>query len=456
MKRSVLLFAIVGVMLMGAVLAGCAGTDSGSSAIDPAGQVFPAGRMVIYGYGQPQYRMEYYNNWLERNRDIAPEVTIETVQTEGEADARQKTVIAYASGAYDEMPDVVQTAPVSMIDMAEGGILMDLTDFLTPMADQFVDGALEQLVYNDRLYALPDSIRPQLLFYNQEIFDQYDIDPDEMDTVAGYLEVGRKLREASNGEVYLSYIDPGSLTWRYYGRRGFMPQAEARIWDEDGNVVIDTDPGALLAFQTIATLYNEGMVLNSAIMQPPLYDATRNGQVATYYIGAFWDEFLRANVSEMEGKWRVRPAPVYEDINKRGAPVAGMYAITNKPDAPYAELYQKLWYDFHFDAPERETWTESMVSQNAPFSNPITRSLLADPYWQEPSSFYGGQSFRQMEGIGLENSAENMRITSADAEADIIISVEVERFVAGDQTMEEAIANMGRNLRDRIGTTDPE
>ncbi|MBS4206687.1 ABC transporter substrate-binding protein [Bacillus sp. FJAT-50079] len=452
-------FSLIALSLL-VLMAGCSGgkettQNEGNGSKSSDSNTFPKGKMVIYGYGQPQYTMEYYNNWLERNRDIAPEVEFEMVQTEGEADARQKVVTSFASGTYDDMADVIQTAPVSMIDMAEGGVLMDLTEFVKPFEDKLVDGALEQLTYKGKVYGLPDAVRPQVLFYNQEIFDKYNIDPKEMDTVEGYIEVGRKLKEASNGEVYLSYIDPGNLTWRYYGRRGFMPQANAKIWDDEGNIVIDKDPGARLAFETIETLVKEELVLKSQIMQAPLYDATRNGEVATYYIGAFWDEFIRKNLSDMEGKWRVMPAPMYQDIGKRGAPVTSMFAIVNKPEAKYADLFKELWEDFQFDAKERQVWTESMVQQDAPYANPIAKELLEDEFWKESSDFYGGQSFREMEGISLENGAENLRITTDDAEADQIISVELEKFIAGTQTMDEAIKNMGKNLRDKIGKTTP-
>lgn len=443
-----------GLLAIGLLLAGCGKSKSTEENPGEAG-TYPNGKLVIYGYGQPQFLAEFYNGWLERNKEKAPGVTVEIVQTEGEADARQKVVTSYTSGAYNDLPDVIQTAPVSMIDMAEGGILMDLTDFLAPLEDQLVDGALDQLKYKGKIYGLPDAVRPQLLFYNEEIFEKYNIDPAEMDTVEGYLEVGRKLKEASGGTVYLSYIDPGPNTWRYFGRRGFMPQANARIWDDEGNVVIDTDPGAKLALQTIETMVNEGLVLKSAIMQPPLYDATRNGEVATYGIGAFWDEFLRKNVSDMAGKWRVRPAPMYTDIQTRGAAVTSMFSLVNKPDGKYAELFKEMWKDFHFNAEERQKWVESMESQNAPYANPITKPLLADAFWKEPSDFYGGQSFREMEGAGLEGGAENLRITTDDAEADKIISAELEKFVAGAQTMDEAIQNMGKNLRAKIGTTTP-
>ena len=60
-----------------------------------------------------------------------------------------------------------------------------------------------------------------------------------------------------------------------------------------------------------------------------------------------------------------------------------------------------------------------------------------------------------MEGIGLENGAENLRITTSDAEADVIMSAELEKFIAGSQSMDEAIANMGKNLKAKIGKATP-
>ena len=71
--------------------------------------------------------------------------------------------------------------------------------------------------------------RPQLLFYNTKIFEQYDIDIERCDTIEGWIEVGKELKEKSGGTVYLSSYDPGKNTWRYFGRRGFMPQAGGRI-----------------------------------------------------------------------------------------------------------------------------------------------------------------------------------------------------------------------------------
>lgn len=427
-------------------------TSSGAPAEEKV--VYPAGKVVIYGHGQPQYLQQYYDAWLERNRDIAPEVTIEIVQTKGAADSREKITMTYLSGAYDDLPDAVYIDPVNLMDLAKGGIIKDETALATAYKDKMVDGASSDATMDGKVWGLPESVRPQVLFYNEEIFKKHGIDPAMMSTMDGYVEAGRQLKEKSGGKVYLSYVDPGNKTWRYWGRRGLMPQANARIWDEQGNIVIGSDAGTKLALDTFDTMYSEGMLLKSAIMEPALYDSIRNGEVATFYIGAFWDEFMRKNVAETAGQWKIMSAPEFAAVGKAGAPVSSYFAVVNKPDGKYAGLVEKLWEDFQFDNEPRKEWVKKMEEQNAPYANPISLEMLADPFWKEPSSFYGGMSFREMEGKTLANGALNLVATPQDAQADEVISAELEKYVAGDQTMDQAIANMDKNLKDKIGKAE--
>lgn len=416
--------------------------------------VYPAGTITIYSYGQPQYHMEYYNAWLERNRDIAPDVKIEIVQTEGAADSRKKITVTSMSGATEDLPDAAQLDPVNLMELAKAGIAKDETDFVSPLLDQLVEGAANDAMIGDKIFGLPQDVRPQVLFYNQEIFDKYGVDPAQMSTMEGYIKAGEELKEKSSGKVYLSYIDPGSKTWRYWGRRGLMPQANAHIWDEEGNVVIGSDEGTKLAMGTLDDLNQKGLLLKSAIMEPALYDSINNGEVATFYIGAFWDEFMRKNCSATAGQWRVMPAPIFESVGTAGAPVSQYFVILNKGDNVYAGLLEKLWTDFQFDSESRETWVRSMEAQNAPYANPISIEMLLDDFWKEPSDFYGGQSFREYEGFCLQNGSKNLTVTPQDGEADEIISAELEKYVAGEQTMDDAIANMDKNLKAKINKAE--
>ena len=202
---------------------GQSGTAEGAKAADGEKTVYPAGTLVVYAMGNPQYRQQWFETWLEDHKDIAPDVKIEFVQTEGTADIREKITMTALSGATEDLPDAAMLDPVTIMDLAGAGLLKDETEYLTPLLDKMVDGAATDATIGGRIYALPDSVRPQVLFYNQEIFDKYGVDAEQMKTMEGYIEAGRQLKEKSNGEVYLSYIDPTSKTWRYWGRRGLMP-----------------------------------------------------------------------------------------------------------------------------------------------------------------------------------------------------------------------------------------
>lgn len=455
MKKTVLFILIAVLMLF--LFGAC---NEKTTALTSTGEtdgkvVYPAGTVVIYGTGQPQFLQVYYDAWLEKNRDIAPNVKIEIVQTKGAADSREKITMTYLSGAYEDLPDAVYIDAVNAIDLAKGGILKDETSFVNSVVEQFVDGTTEDVTVEGKIWALPDSVRPQVLFYNKEIFDKYDIDPRMMNTMDGYIEAGRQLKEKSNGKVYLSYVDPGNKTWRYWGRRGLMPQANARIWDDEGTVIIGSDEGTKRAFSVLDTLVQENLLLKTPIMEPALYDNMRKGEIATFYMGAFWDEFIRKNVPETSGQWRVMIAPVFEDIGTRGAPVPSYLAVLDKgTEGVYAGLVEKLWLDFHFENDSRIKWVKTMEAQSAPYSNPITKSMLQDPFWKEPSVFYGNTSFREMESLCLENGSVNLVVTPQDAQADEIISVELEKYLASDQTMEKSIQNMDKNLKDRIGKAE--
>ncbi len=456
-KRNVVISALLA-GLMSISVCGCGSTPAasgGTSGSEAGVTQYPAGTLTIYMNGNPQYRQQYFETWLEEHRDIAPEVEVEFVQVESNADAREKVTMTALAGATEDLPDAVFLDRLNLMDLVEADLLLDETEFLSPLVDKMVDGAVDEGIVQEKMYGLPDSVRPQLLMYNKAIFDQYGIDPEMMATMDGYIEAGRQLKEKSNGEVYLSWIGSNDMTWKCWGRRGLMPQANAKIWDDEGNVVIGQDEGTKLALGTLDTLYSEGLLMRVEMYDPAMYDATNNHQIATYYLGAYWDEFMRQNCQATAGEWRVMSAPVFEEVGTAGAPVSSYMCIVNKgEDTVYQGLLEQIWHDYTFDSASRMAWTESMEEQNAPYSNPISLEMLEDEFWKEPSDYYGGQSFREWEALTLQNGSANLIVTPQDAEGDTIISAEIEKYVAGSQTMEQAIANMDANLKAKIGTAE--
>ena len=305
-------------------------------------KTYPDGVLQWWSTGQPEFRKQYFDTWLEAHRDIAPGVSIEATAISTTNDGQQKIAMYNLAGDYEAMPEILFLDTVGVVNMAMNDLLLDVTDYYTPIADQFVDGAAADATINGVIYALPDAVRPQMLFYNAAIFEEYDVDPAMMSTFDGYLEAGRLLKERSNGEVYLSYVDPSTYTWRYWGRRGLMPQAGARIWDDEGNVVIGEDPGTKLALGFFDQLCSEGLLYKTNMMQQPLYEATDEGKIATFYIGAFWDEFMRGNLTKTVGDWRVMPPPVFEEVGTSGAPVSTYFCLVDTHDDTYTDLILQI------------------------------------------------------------------------------------------------------------------
>ena len=442
---------LVALLLTAALLVPLSAGGSKEAGKGPGGsKVYPEGDILIWATGQPQFRKMYYQAFLDRHRDIAPKVNIEVVSLKTMAEGQQKLAMYALSGDYKSLPEVIMLDTVGVVELSTAGLLQDVTDYYNKIADQFVDGAVADSTVKGRIFGLPDAVRPQLLYYNVPILKKYGIDPAGMSTFDGYYQAGRQLKEKSGGEVFLSYVDPGNWTWRYWGRRGLMPQAGARIWDDQGNIVIGSDPGTKLALNFFDKLNTEGLLYKTRMMQQPIYEATDSGKIATFYIGAHWAEFMRKNLTRTAGEWRVMNAPVFKEVGKGGAPVSTFFCLVDTKTNEYTELFKMLWYDFQTNIDLRNAWVAEMEKLKGPYSNPVSKAMLAHPFWQEPSPFFDGQSFRKAEGDGSANPSKNMMVTASDAEADIIISAELEKYIAGEQSMTQAIAAMDRELKLKV------
>lgn len=414
-----------------------------------SGEAYPEGTFLYSSAGLPQYKKIYYDGFLERQGENGAGVTVD-YQTMDAQTMQQKLIMGFTSGAYDDLPDVVFVGPTEIAEFEKYNLLVDVTEILEPFRDLLVDGALDGLTFNGKIYAFPDEVRPQVLYYNKAIFEEYGIDPARCETIEGWIEVGRELKEKSNGEVYLTNYDPGKNTWRYYGRRGFIPQANGNIFDEEGNVIFDTDEGVKKGLATLDTLMSEGLLLAAPWFDTSCFDAIRDGKIATFYIGAFYDEHLQKNVPEQAGNWGILTAPYYEEIGTVGAPVVGGAAIVNKPDNKYAQLYTDIWKDYNFNFEERKAYVEQMIEEGGPYSNCVVLEALEDEFWQKGDEFYGGQSLMKAETDGLVNASAPLRVSEYDALADSVISPEIEKYLAGEQTMDEAITNAAEQLRMQI------
>jgi raffinose/stachyose/melibiose transport system substrate-binding protein len=116
---------------------------------------------------------------VERFEEANPQYKVNVVQKQNDS---YKTDLSLAINA-GTMPDVFITwGGQTMYDYVDEGLIYDLTDFMTAdgYADQFLDAAISQCSYNDKIVAVPvENISVAGFFYNKEVFDQYGLEEPE-------------------------------------------------------------------------------------------------------------------------------------------------------------------------------------------------------------------------------------------------------------------------------------
>ncbi len=148
-----------------------------------------------------------------------------------------------AASAKDT-PDVsLGTLPFMPFDFAIRGAAYDLTQFddFWEFADNFAPGAIVPYVYNDGVYAIPETLDFNALVYRKDVFNALDLDvPNTWDDV---VELLPELQ--SYGMSFYHPIADGktSLKW-FYQTSQFIYQFGGSLYTEDGaSTAIDNEQG---------------------------------------------------------------------------------------------------------------------------------------------------------------------------------------------------------------------
>ena len=146
-----------------------------------AQKTYPDGKILIYSTGQPHFRELFYQPSIHR----LPLMLMWKRCKWKLCMLAFKDCMDNLAGAYKDMPDVIMLDAVGIMNQL-AGLLLDMTDYWTPIADQFVQGAVLDATIDGRVWALPDAFVPNYCLQRSN-FEKYDIDPAMMATFDGYL-----------------------------------------------------------------------------------------------------------------------------------------------------------------------------------------------------------------------------------------------------------------------------
>lgn len=219
-----------------------------------------------------------------------------------------KLVLANASG---DSPDVATGVNYSIpFELGIRGALKDLTKFddFAEVAGRYTEGLLMPYVIDDSVYAIPETMNFQVLFYRKDILDKLGLEvPDTLEDV-----------EAMLPDLQMRGLNFYYPTARTVGMKTFLDttpiifQSGGRLYDTYVEDVTITSEEVVEGFTTLTNLFT---IYNLPKDVPNFYQHFRNGD---YPIGIsdFGTYNLISNAApEIDGSWGVALIPGVKDEN---------------------------------------------------------------------------------------------------------------------------------------------
>jgi multiple sugar transport system substrate-binding protein len=164
-----------------------------------------------------------------------------------------KLSTAFASG---QGPDIFIISPGDFLRYYNGGVLLDLTPYITPEAQaDFPEGVIASRKVDGKIYGVPMELEPMAFYYSKKAFD--DAKLNENDVPASWdqlLELGKKLT-TSDRYGLLFETAPGyyqNFTWY-----PFMWQGGGEFQTADGKSAFDS-PAVVAALKLWQDAINAG------------------------------------------------------------------------------------------------------------------------------------------------------------------------------------------------------
>jgi len=354
-----------------------------------------------------------------------PKVDVELVNAGTGND--QYTALQNAITAGSGVPDVAHIEYYALPQFALAKSLADLRPYgAGDLNGVFTPGPWAGVHAGEGIYGLPMDSGPMALFYNEEVFEKYDVAIPT--TWTEYVDAARKLH-AADPKVYITNDtgDAGfttSLIW----------QAGGRPYKVDGtNVSINfTDPGSTQFADTWQTLIDEKLIAPVNSWSDGWYKGLGDGTIATLAIGAWMPANLESGVAAAKGKWRVAPLPQWQAGAKTSAENGGSALSVME-----ASQNKALAYAF-VDYANRGEGAKIRIDGGA---FPATVVDLQSPeFLGKTFDYFGGQKANEVLAASAQSVAEGWTYLPFQVYANSIFNDTVGKAYVSSTKLKEGLA----------------
>ncbi|MCM3601841.1 sugar ABC transporter substrate-binding protein [Robertmurraya korlensis] len=297
---------LLAIMVIGAILSGCSGSDKASS----DGKV----ELTFMFRGNPQ-ELEAYKATVKRYEEANKDVKVTMVQTAPDQyDTKLKSAIAGR-----KIPDVFFYNPAQVKAYVNSGVLLDITEQVEGSTDVKIDDIWEAGVNKYRfdgetlgqgaIYGLPKDLGPFALGYNKTMFEEAGIplpDKDKPYTWDQFIDVAKQLTKDNDGDGKMDQYGTGfNVNWAL---QPFVWSNGADWINEEGTKVTIDDPKFIEALQFFVDQQNKYQITPSIGDAQTLdtYQRWLKGQLAFFPVGP-WD--MAAFKEQLKFEYDLLPWP---------------------------------------------------------------------------------------------------------------------------------------------------
>lgn len=214
----------------------------------------------------------------------------------------QKLILANASGTS---PDVAMGVGEKFpYELALRGALVDFTQFdnVDKIVDRFAPGALLPFIFDEGLYALPETQNFWVLYYRKDILDAL-----ELEVPQTWSEVLQTLPDLQRYGMnfYVPLAEAGAMK-SFNLTTPFIYQQGGELFAEDGTKTAVDSEAALEGFKLMTNIFN---VYNMPLQVPNFYNHFRDGNLPIGISNYSTYVELTTAAPELAGWWKIAPYP---------------------------------------------------------------------------------------------------------------------------------------------------
>jgi arabinogalactan oligomer/maltooligosaccharide transport system substrate-binding protein len=294
MKKVKIISVLLAVMLVALVFVGCAPKQ----APKPKPEEKPITITIWHAWSGAE--LDTLNDAISKYKNLHPNVAIDQLQVPFDQ-LKNKFQTAAASGGG---PDIL-VGPADWIgDFTKANLIAPMDSYVdSDFLSHYVKGAVNQVTYDGKLMAMPESTECVALIYNKDMVKKLPTNTQEMIKLADSLQ---------NGDTYGLVYNTG-----FYFTAGYFFAAGMKLFDQNHNAIVAQGDGAVKALNFLKKLADDPKII--AANDYGKADSMFKEGKAAMIINGPWavGDYVKALGADKVG---VAPMPVCSQTGKPFAP----------------------------------------------------------------------------------------------------------------------------------------